>query len=149
MRFVFLSKIPPELNRDEVSVGFNAYSLLETGKDEHGRGPWPLVFRAFGDNKIPGYIYLTAPLVRVFGLNAFTVRLPAAFFGWLTILVFYFFGGTRDFNPLAVVFRPFRLAKVFRFWSAFKDYKHGKVEVIEKLADDLLEYADVVERKDA
>ena len=90
LRFAFLSQIPSELNRDEVSVGFNAYSILKTGKDEHGR-VWPLVFRAFGDNKIPGYIYLTAPLIKIFGLNAFAVRLPAAFFGSLTILVFYFF----------------------------------------------------------
>jgi len=91
LRFAFLSQIPSELNRDEASAGFNAYSLLKTGKDEHGNGPWPLVFRAFGDNKIPGYIYLTAPLIKIFGLNAFTVRLPSAFFGSLTILVFYFF----------------------------------------------------------
>jgi 4-amino-4-deoxy-L-arabinose transferase-like glycosyltransferase len=90
LRFAFLSKIPPELNRDEVSVGFNAFSLLKTGKDEYGHGPWPLVFRAFGDNKIPGYIYLMAPLIKIFGLNGFTVRLPAAFFGWLTIIVGYF-----------------------------------------------------------
>ena len=67
----------------------------------------------------------------------------------LRVLAFYFFGGMREFNPLAVVFRPFRRAKVFRFWSAFKDYKHGKVELLEKITDDLLEYADVVERKAA
>ncbi len=91
LRFAFLSKIPPELNRDEVSVGFNAYSILKTGRDEHGRGPYPLVFRAFGDNKIPGYIYMVVPLIKLFGLNAFSVRFPAAFFGSLTILVFYFF----------------------------------------------------------
>ncbi|PIS09404.1 hypothetical protein COT75_01860 [Candidatus Beckwithbacteria bacterium CG10_big_fil_rev_8_21_14_0_10_34_10] len=90
LRFVFLSKIPSELNRDEVSVGFNAYSILKTQKDEHGR-LWPLVFRAFGDNKIPGYIYLTAPLIKIFGLNAFAVRLPAALFGWLTVISGYFF----------------------------------------------------------
>lgn len=90
LRFAFLAQIPPELNRDEVSVGFNAYSLLKTGKDEHGRGPWPLVFRAFGDYKIPGYIYLVVPLIKLFGLNAFSVRLPAALFGFLTLIVIYF-----------------------------------------------------------
>lgn len=89
LRFIYLSKIPSELNRDEVSVGFNAYSLLQTGKDEHGRGPWPLIFKAFGDYKIPGYIYLTVPLVKIFSLNAFSVRFPAAFFGSLTILIIY------------------------------------------------------------
>ena len=90
-RFVLLSKIPSELNRDEASVGFNAYSLLKTRKDEHAAGPWPMVFRAFGDNKIPGYIYMVAPLIKVFGLNAFTVRFPSALFGSLTIAASYFF----------------------------------------------------------
>jgi len=91
LRFIYLGQIPAELNRDEVSVGFNAYSLLKTGRDEHGRGPWPLVFKAFGDYKIPGYIYLVLPVIKFFGLNAFSVRLPAAFFGFLTIIVLYFF----------------------------------------------------------
>lgn len=91
LRFIFLAKIPPELNRDEVSVGFNAYSLLKTERDEHGKGPWPLVFKAFGDYKIPGYIYLTIPIIKLFGLNAFSVRFPAAFFGSLTIIIVYFF----------------------------------------------------------
>jgi len=90
LRFLYLSKIPPEINRDEASVGFNAYSLLKTGRDEHGRGPWPLVFRAFGDYKIPGYIYLIVPLIRIFGLNSFSVRFPAAFFGFLTLIIAYF-----------------------------------------------------------
>ncbi|KKQ38117.1 MAG: hypothetical protein US53_C0001G0022 [Candidatus Woesebacteria bacterium GW2011_GWA1_37_7] len=26
----------PALNADEAAIGYNAYSLLETGKDEHG-----------------------------------------------------------------------------------------------------------------
>lgn len=91
LRFIFLDSIPSQINRDEASVGFNAYNLLLTGRDEHGRGPWPLVFRAFGDYKIPGYIYLTVPVIKLFGLNAFSIRFPAALFGSLTIFVIYFF----------------------------------------------------------
>lgn len=89
LRFWVLSSVPPELNRDEVSVGFNAYSLLKTSRDEHGQGPWPIIFRAFGDYKIPGYIYLVIPLIKLFGLNAFSVRLPSAFFGGCTIIIVY------------------------------------------------------------
>lgn len=40
-------------------------------------------------------------------------------------LAFYHFGGYREFNPLAVVFRPFRRTRTFRFWEAFKEFKHG------------------------
>ncbi len=43
----------------------------------------------------------------------------------LSVMAFRFFGGDREFNPLVVVFRPLRWAKTFRFWKAFKDYKHG------------------------
>ena len=38
---------------------------------------------------------------------------------------FYFFSGHREFNPLAVVVRPLRKSKVFRFWRAFRDFNHG------------------------
>ena len=43
----------------------------------------------------------------------------------LSAAVFRFFGGRREFNPLAVVVRPLRWVRVFRFWRAFRDAKHG------------------------
>jgi len=55
----------------------------------------------------------------------------------LTQQVFYSFGGHREFNPLVVLFRPLRRARLFRFWSAFKDWKHGHTENLEALKDDL------------
>jgi len=54
------------------------------------------------------------------------------------IHVFRWFGGDREFNPLVVLFRPFRRAKVFRFWSAFKDWKRGHREPVERLRQELL-----------
>lgn len=48
------------------------------------------------------------------------------------------FGGEREFNPLVVVFHPFRSARVFRFWPAFKDWKHGHHAPLENLRDDLM-----------
>ena len=58
IRFAGLSVLPPALNRDEAAIGWNAYSLLKTGKDEHGI-KWPLNFKSIGDYKMPGYIYAT------------------------------------------------------------------------------------------
>jgi hypothetical protein len=52
--------------------------------------------------------------------------------------VFRSFGGNRNFNPLVVVFRPYRHAEVFRFWSAFTDWKHGHTEPVELLRQRLL-----------
>ncbi|HKR85542.1 MAG TPA: hypothetical protein VJS37_15395 [Terriglobales bacterium] len=51
--------------------------------------------------------------------------------------VFYSFGGRRGFNPMVIMFRPLRRAKLFRFWSAFKDWKHGYSEPVERLTSDL------------
>jgi hypothetical protein len=56
----------------------------------------------------------------------------------LSLRVFRSFGGGRDFNPLVVVFRPFKTAEVFRFWSAFKDWKRGYTEPVERTRNDLL-----------
>src|ERR1035438_1196529 len=51
--------------------------------------------------------------------------------------VFHHFGGAGDFNPLVVLFRPLRSARVFRFWSAFKDWKRGYKEPVERLRQEL------------
>ena len=51
----------------------------------------------------------------------------------LRVMAFQYFGGSREFNPLVVVFRPFRWAKTYRFWKPFKDYKHGKTRSLETL----------------
>ena len=56
----------------------------------------------------------------------------------LSSLVFRHFGGSREFNPLAVVFQPFRLARTFRFWRPYKDFKHGKAESVERMEQELL-----------
>ena len=50
---------------------------------------------------------------------------------------FHFFGENREFNPLVVLFRPFRRAQTFRFWGAFKDWKHGNKETVERLSQEL------------
>ena len=52
--------------------------------------------------------------------------------------VFHHFGGGSDFNPLVVLFQPLRLAKMFRFWSAFNDWKRGYKEPVERLTKELL-----------
>jgi hypothetical protein len=56
----------------------------------------------------------------------------------LPVLAFRLLGGHRNFNPLVIHFRPFRRAKLFRFWPAFKDWKHGKAETVDQLRCDLL-----------
>lgn len=89
LRFYKLMEIPPGVNRDEASIGYTAYSLLHTGRDEYGR-VLPLSFQSFGDWKLPLYIYTVVPFVSVFGLSEIAVRLPSAIFGILSVfLTFY------------------------------------------------------------
>lgn len=87
LRFYALDKIPPGLYQDETAIGYNAYSILKTGKDEYGIN-FPLYFKSFGDYKLPVYIYSTVPSIILFGLSSFAVRFPSAFFGFLTVPLF-------------------------------------------------------------
>lgn len=88
LRFYLLGSIPVGFSNDEASLGYNAYSILKTGKDEHGTS-FPLAFKAFGEYKAPLYIYLTVPMVSLFNLNEEAVRLPSAIFGFLTVILLY------------------------------------------------------------
>lgn len=76
----------PALNADEAAIGYNAYSLLETGKDEHGN-PWPIHFQSFNDYKPGLYFYIVLPFVKILGLGELAVRLPGAILGIATVLV--------------------------------------------------------------
>lgn len=78
----------PAFNADEAALGYNAYSLIQTGKDEHGNS-WPIHFQSFNDYKPGGYVYIILPFVKLFGLNEWSVRTPAAILGVLTIYVLY------------------------------------------------------------
>ena len=89
LRFYQLSHVPNGLYPDETAIGYNAYSILLTGKDEYGIH-LPLYFRSFDDYKLPVYIYTTALAIKAFGVNAFAVRFMSALFGSLTIIALYF-----------------------------------------------------------
>lgn len=89
LRIYKITSIPPSLNWDETSIGYNAYSILKTGKDEWGEF-MPLHFRSFGEYKLPGQIYGSIPGIAIFGLNEFGVRVTPVVYGTLTILLLYF-----------------------------------------------------------
>ena len=90
LRFYGISYNPPALTWDEVSWGYNAYSLGIDGRDEHGRFLPYDYLEAFGDFKPPMYAYTAILPVKFFGLNEFAVRFPSAFFGTLTVIITYF-----------------------------------------------------------
>lgn len=89
VRFFQLGINPPSLSWDEASLGYNAYTILTSGRDEHGEFLPVSRFIAFGDYKPPGYIYASVPAVFLFGLTEFAVRLPSAVAGVIMILICY------------------------------------------------------------
>jgi 4-amino-4-deoxy-L-arabinose transferase-like glycosyltransferase len=85
LRFWNLENVPSSMYWDEVSQGYNAYSILQTGRDEH-KDFLPLTnFKAFGDYKAPVNIYLMVPFIALFGKSTLAVRFPSALLGTLTV----------------------------------------------------------------
>jgi len=78
----------PAFNADEAALGYNAYSLIKTGIDEHGN-KWPIHFQSFNDYKPGGYVYMILPFVKLFGLNEWSVRVPNALLGVGTVYLLY------------------------------------------------------------
>ena len=86
LRIAGLDTLPPGLFCDEAGLGFNAHSILHTGRDE--TGAWlPLYIWSFGVSyKNPVFIYAAMGPIGIFGLSEFSVRLTAALFGIATVL---------------------------------------------------------------
>ena len=47
-------------------------------------------------------------------------------------------GGRRNFNPMAIVFRPMRPLKTVRMFNAYRDAKHGNTRELETKKCELL-----------
>ncbi len=88
LRIFRLDSVPPALFGDEIDVGYQAYSLLKTGNDLTGRF-LPFYIRSLTEFRTPLYIYSAIPFVGIFGLNEYGVRLPAAFWGIISVLGTY------------------------------------------------------------
>lgn len=108
-RLYKISEIPSSVYWDEASIGYNAYSILQTGKDEWGE-TFPLHFRAFGEFKLPVYIYAVVPAVWIFGLNALAVRLPAVVFSLGVVILTYLLGRKLSGSKEVGLFSSFLVA---------------------------------------
>lgn len=88
-RFFQLSSVPPSPSLDEVSIGYNAYSILKTGADEFGN-KFPILLRAYDDFRPALYVYLVIPFIKIFGLSVFAVRLPSVILSVLSVVATFF-----------------------------------------------------------
>lgn len=89
LRFWQLGKVPVSPDWDEAALGYNAYSILKTGRDEYGTF-LPRTLRSFDDYKPPLYAYLAIPSIAAFGLNTWATRLPSAIIGVLAVVGTYY-----------------------------------------------------------
>jgi len=107
LRLSNFGNFPPSLNWDEVSHGYNAYSILKTGSDEWGVA-FPLInFRAYGDYPLPLNLYLTIPSIAAFGLSAFSIRFPHMLLGVATVISVYFLALGLTKNKILSLFASF------------------------------------------
>ena len=62
--------------------------------------------------------------------------------GWknsLPVLLFRVFAGSREFNPIAIVFEPLAWPRRFRFYKAFQNFKRGRPDEVETVRAELLQ----------
>lgn len=109
LRTYGLDKSPPSLNWDEAALGYNAYSLMRTGRDEYGKY-LPLFTRSFDDYKSAIPSYLAIPLIMIFGLTQTSVRLTSALSGTISILLIYLIGRKMLKSETAALFSAFFFA---------------------------------------
>ena len=89
LRFYHLTRLPDGLNQDEASIGYEAFSLAFYGVDRYGN-PFPVYPITWGSGGgSPLLIYLTALSFKLFGVSVFVLRGTVAFFGCLTLPLFY------------------------------------------------------------
>src|SRR3990172_10493689 len=90
LRLYKLSVNPVALFGDEFDVGYQAYSVLTTGRDYYGNF-MPIHFHSLAEWRTPLYLYSAVPTVAIFGITPLGVRLPAAIFGILSVYIMFLF----------------------------------------------------------
>ena len=91
LRLYALAMVPPAPSLDEVSIGYNAFSILTTGKDEYGYR-LPLLLRAYDDYRPALYVYLVIPFVKLIGLDPLSVRFPSVILSLVSVYLLYCIG---------------------------------------------------------
>jgi 4-amino-4-deoxy-L-arabinose transferase-like glycosyltransferase len=103
-----LDRIPIELFGDELDAGYQAYSLLKTGKDYLGN-PFPLYLKSFSEYRAPLFIYSEVPTIAIWGLNESGVRMAPALWGVLSLWLLYLLL-TKIYNRNIALLSTFLLA---------------------------------------
>jgi len=89
VRLVLIGSVPPGLNQDEASIGYDAYAILHYGIDRNGiHNPIHLIAWGSGQNAL--YAYFSMPFIYLLGLTPLTTRAVSIIFGIIGLLAFYY-----------------------------------------------------------
>ena len=89
LRIYRIDSVPPHPSLDEVSIGYNAFSIIKTGADEYGN-KFPILLRAYDDWRPALYVYLVIPFIKVLGLTVVSVRLPSVILSIISVFITFF-----------------------------------------------------------
>lgn len=98
LRLYMLSVIPKGIYVDDAAIGYNAYSILKTGRDEYGQ-IMPLFLKSWNAFTPALVVYFAVVPVKLFGLNVFALRLTPVLLGTMTIFVVGYIAGRRWYLP--------------------------------------------------
>lgn len=88
IRVVNIASLPNSANVDEISSGYEAYSILNYGIDRNNNFlPAFLVSWGGGQNAL--LTYLIIPFIKIFGLSVFSIRLPMAILGCISLFILF------------------------------------------------------------
>ena len=89
VRVVGIGEAPRGFNQDEASAGYDAFAIAKHGIDRNGiHNPVHLI--AWGSGQNAAYSWLCMPFIALFGLSVWSVRLPMALVGCVSLVIFYF-----------------------------------------------------------
>lgn len=88
LRCFLFNDVPGGINVDEASIGYESWCISNYGVDRNLKS-FPINLIAWGSGQNAVYAYLCIPFIKLFGLSAFTTRLPSLILGILTLPLMY------------------------------------------------------------
>jgi hypothetical protein len=82
--------IPNGLFRDEISSGYDAFSISNYGIDQNGN-KFPIMLVSFGNGDDALYSYLSMPFIALLGLNPVSIRLVNLLMGIFSLVILFLF----------------------------------------------------------
>lgn len=88
LRIVDIYKLPNAQNVDEISSGYEAFAISNYGIDRNGNFI-PAFLVAWGGGQNALLTYLIIPFIKIFGLSIFSIRLPMAILGCISLWIMF------------------------------------------------------------